>query len=94
MRLYLLPIRNKLIFIKRTIDSILKQNYNGEEYEILVADGMSDDGTRRIIEQYIQNNENIHLIDNFNMLEHKIINIKTSKILINSWSEEFCSSGE
>jgi len=59
MILYLLTIRNKLIFIKRTIDSILKQNYNGQEYEILVADGMSDDGTRRIIEQYIQNNENI-----------------------------------
>jgi len=59
MILYLLPIRNKLIFIKRTIDSILKQNYNGQEYEILVADGMSDDGTRRIIEQYIKNNENI-----------------------------------
>ena len=59
MILYLLTIRNKLIFIKRTIDSILKQNYNGQEYEILVADGMSDDGTRRIMEQYIQNNENI-----------------------------------
>jgi len=51
MILYLLPIRNKLIFIKRTIDSILKQNYNGQEYEILVADDMSDDGTRRIIIQ-------------------------------------------
>jgi len=59
MILYLLTIRNKLIFIKRTIDSKLKQNYNGQEYEILVADGMSDDGTRRIMEQYIQNNENI-----------------------------------
>jgi len=59
MILYLLTIRNKLIFIKRTIDSNLKQNYNGQEYEILVADGMSDDGTRRIMEQYIQNNENI-----------------------------------
>ena len=74
----ILPIRNEAKYIKQTLESILNQNNINQEIEILIADGMSDDGTRRIIEEYIQNNENIHLIDNFNKLGHKIINIKTS----------------
>ena len=74
----ILPIRNEAKHIKQTLDSILNQNHINQGFEILIADGMSNDGTRGIIEQYIQNNENIHLIDNFNMLGHKIINIKTS----------------
>jgi glycosyltransferase involved in cell wall biosynthesis len=90
----IIPIRNEVKSIKRIIDSILYQNDMDQQIEILIAEGMSHDGTREIIEGYLQINENIHLVDNFNMSGHKIINIKTSKILINSWSEEFCSSGE
>ena len=60
----IIPIRNEVKFIERTIDSILYQNDMDQQIEILIADGMSDDGTREIIEGYRQNNENIHLIDN------------------------------
>ena len=42
----------------------MNQKYSGQEIEILFADGMSDDGTREIIEGHIQNNGNIQLIDN------------------------------
>ena len=60
----IIPIRNEVKSIKRTIDSILYQNDMDQQIEILIADGMSHDGTREIIEDYHQNNENIHLIDN------------------------------
>ena len=74
---YLLPIRNELIFIKQTIDSILEQNYNGQAYEILVADGMSDDGTREIIQILCQKYNKIYLIDN----PGKIVSIGFNKLL-------------
>ena len=42
----------------------MNQKDSGQEIEIIFADGMSDDGTREIIEGHIQNNDNIQLIDN------------------------------
>ncbi len=60
----ILPIRNEVAFIEKTLNSILYQNPIGQGIEILIADGMSDDGTREYIEGYIQNNGNTHLIDN------------------------------
>ena len=60
----ILPIRNEIAFIEKTLNSILYQNPIGQGIEILIADGMSDDGTREYIEGYIQNNGNTHLIDN------------------------------
>ena len=55
----ILPIRNEEKYIKQTLDSILNQKHINQGFEILIADGMPNDGSRRIIEQYIQNNENI-----------------------------------
>ncbi|MBC8308712.1 MAG: glycosyltransferase family 2 protein [Pelagibacterales bacterium] len=60
---YILPIRNEFGFIEKTLQSILSQN-NGKDFEILVADGMSDDGTREIIKEYQSRNRQIKLIDN------------------------------
>ena len=45
---YIAPIRNESSFIERMINSIINQN-NNFDYEIIVADGMSTDGTRNII---------------------------------------------
>ena len=67
----IIPIRNEVKSIKRTIDSILYQNDMDQQIEILIADGMSHDGTREIIEDYHQNNENIHLIDNPENLQQR-----------------------
>ena len=60
----ILPIRNEAKHIKQTIDSILNQNHIDKGFEILIADGMSNDGTREIIEEYIKTNGNIQLIEN------------------------------
>lgn len=60
----ILPIRNEANFIKQSIVSILAQDYPQDQIEILLADGMSTDGTREIINEYQQRHPNIRLIDN------------------------------
>jgi len=60
----ILPIRNEINFISNTLDSIINQDYPDGNLEIIIADGMSDDGTRGIIKDYIQINSNIQLINN------------------------------
>ena len=44
-----LPIRNEAGYIERSLGALLAQDYPAERMEILVMDGMSDDGTRDII---------------------------------------------
>jgi glycosyltransferase involved in cell wall biosynthesis len=57
----IIPCRNEVKYISKNIDSILKQNYEGE-IEVLIVDGLSDDGTRDIVEKY--SNAKVRLIDN------------------------------
>lgn len=44
----ILPIRNEAAYIERCLQAVLNQDYAGE-MEILIADGMSTDGTREKI---------------------------------------------
>ena len=70
-----MPVFNEAIFIKNAIDSILFQNTLKEKYEVLIADGMSTDGTREIIKSYQNNNENIFLLNNPNRIVSTGFNI-------------------
>lgn len=60
----ILPIRNEANFIKKSIESILSQDYPQDQIEILTVDGMSTDKTRKIVQVYQQNHPQIHIIDN------------------------------
>ena len=57
------PIRNEKQYIASSLDSILNQAQNSP-IEILIADGMSTDGTRKIIKEYQKYNSSIHILDN------------------------------
>ncbi len=59
----ILPIRNEIQFIEKTIESILSQGSN-EDIEIIIADGMSNDGTRDKLSKMQKGNPNIRVIDN------------------------------
>jgi glycosyltransferase involved in cell wall biosynthesis len=59
-----IPVRNEHAFIARTLDRMLAQDYPADRMEIIVADGMSDDGTREIVRQYTDRHPQIRLIDN------------------------------
>jgi succinoglycan biosynthesis protein ExoA len=58
------PCRNEIRFIRAFLDSVLQQDITGLNVEVLVADGMSDDGTREVLEQYERTLPGFRVIDN------------------------------
>lgn len=48
----IIPCRNEQRFIGSCLDSILSGDYPPELLEIIVADGMSDDGTREVLQTF------------------------------------------
>lgn len=59
-----MPVRNEARFIGATLERLLEQEYPPERFEILVVDGMSDDGTRQIVEAVAASHQQVRLIDN------------------------------
>lgn len=49
----IMPIRNEARFIERSLGSVLSQDYPSERMEVIIVDGMSDDGTQEIVQQMI-----------------------------------------
>jgi glycosyltransferase involved in cell wall biosynthesis len=47
----IMPIRNEAAFIERSLGAVLRQDYPADLMEVIIADGMSSDGTRDIIRQ-------------------------------------------
>jgi glycosyltransferase involved in cell wall biosynthesis len=61
----IIPCRNEVRHIAAFLDSLLAQRLDsGCEIEILMADGMSDDGTREVLRQYSARAAQVRLIDN------------------------------
>ena len=61
----IIPCKNEFKFIRTCLDSILANNYPKDKIEILVIDGMSNDGTREIVsEEYVSGYNFIRLLDN------------------------------
>jgi succinoglycan biosynthesis protein ExoA len=58
-----MPVRNEADAIGATIDSILSQTYPGP-IEIVVADGMSTDGTREVLDEVSSSSSRIRYVDN------------------------------
>ncbi len=46
-----MPIRNEAHFIERSLGAVLQQDYPADKLEIVIADGMSDDQTIRLIQR-------------------------------------------
>jgi len=71
----IIPCRNEKNYISMCIDSFLKQSYPMELMEIVIADGMSDDGTKDILEEYSQKYSNVRVIDNKGLSAPKGMNL-------------------
>lgn len=69
------PVRNELEHIKQCLDSLLSQDFDKSKIEILIVDGMSEDGTRLIVKEYAENNQNIKLLDNPKKIVSSAMNI-------------------
>jgi GT2 family glycosyltransferase len=58
------PCRNERQFIAACLESVINSAYPKERLEILVADGMSDDGTRDVIHAIAARDPRVKLLDN------------------------------
>jgi glycosyltransferase involved in cell wall biosynthesis len=59
-----LPCRNEAGYIEDCLNSILAQQLPGGNLEILVADGVSNDGTREFLERFSAENPKVRLLNN------------------------------
>jgi glycosyltransferase involved in cell wall biosynthesis len=60
----IIPCRNEVLYIGACLDCIIRQTYPQDRMEVLVIDGMSDDGTRKVLSEYKRNHANIRVLDN------------------------------
>ncbi|MDD3915157.1 MAG: glycosyltransferase family 2 protein [Bacteroidales bacterium] len=71
--------RNDAPFIKQVLDKISEQNFS--DYEILIFDNASTDGTREIIDHY--NNIRLFFIQNGSYIPGKVLNLAFENCLGN-----------
>jgi glycosyltransferase involved in cell wall biosynthesis len=71
----IIPCRNEEKFIGDCLNSIIANDYPKENLEVLVIDGMSEDGTRAVIESYARQYPWIRLIENPRKITPVALNI-------------------
>lgn len=59
-----IPCWNEARFVAGFLDSVLGTTYPADRMEVLLIDGMSDDGTREIARRYALRDPRLRLIDN------------------------------
>jgi succinoglycan biosynthesis protein ExoA len=58
------PCRNEIAHIQSFLDSLLAQDLRGLDVEIIIADGMSVDGTRDVLRDFEEEHPQIQVIEN------------------------------
>jgi glycosyltransferase involved in cell wall biosynthesis len=71
----ILPCRNEARYIAACLDSILATAYPRQQLEILIVDGMSSDGTRRIVRELTGRHPELRLLDNAQRIVPTALNI-------------------
>lgn len=69
------PIYNEVRYIKGCIESIVAQDYPKDSLEVLFVDGMSLDGTRDVVQQFMSLYPFIKLLDNPKKITPTALNI-------------------
>ena len=64
----IMPVRNESGYIKRSLAAVFAQDYPADSFEVIVADGMSSDGTREIVREWQAQRPNLKMIDNHGMI--------------------------
>jgi succinoglycan biosynthesis protein ExoA len=60
----IVPCRNEVKHIRGFLDSVFEQDLAGFDWEVIVADGMSDDGTWPLLEEYARRQPRLRLLRN------------------------------
>jgi len=75
----IIPMRNEESYIEKCVKSLIDQNYPKDCYEVIVVDGMSDDGSTNIVQSLSNNYSNIFLLENPNFFTSFGLNIGIRK---------------
>ena len=59
-----IPVRNEVRYIPRCLQAISDQDYPSDRIEVLIADGMSDDGTFELLQEWAAQAANRHVFQN------------------------------
>jgi len=70
-----IPVRNEAGYIGRCVESIYAQDFAGREFEVLIVDGMSDDGTTAILKALKVKYNNLNILYNSNKTVSHGVNI-------------------
>jgi glycosyltransferase involved in cell wall biosynthesis len=60
----IVPCQNEYTYIAGFLDSVLAQKFTKGAFEVIISDGLSDDGTRDLLEVYRLKYPQIRIIDN------------------------------
>lgn len=60
----IMPVRDEARFITRSLGAVLAQDYPLDRMEVIVADGMSGDGTREVVLRLAASDPRVTLVDN------------------------------
>ena len=74
-----IPCRNEQAFIGACIYSVLDSDYSSEALEILVCDGMSEDGTAEVVNTISKAHPNVKLLQNQKQTTPYALNLGISK---------------
>lgn len=71
----IVPCRNERAHIEQCLSSIASSRFPQDSLEILVIDGMSEDGTRAIVADFAQRHPHVRLLDNPRRVTPTALNI-------------------
>ena len=71
----IVPMRNEEAYIAKCLSSLIEQDYPKDSMEVLVVDGLSDDRSREIVEEFGEKYPFIRLLDNLRRIVPTAMNI-------------------
>ena len=82
----IMPIRNENNFIEESLNAIITQSYDSDKIEIIIADGLSDDGTVETLKKYKNKFNNIKIIKNIEKIVptgfNRALSLATGEVII------------
>lgn len=71
----IVPIRNEADFIEACLSSILRSDYPASQLQVIVVDGMSDDGSQAIVQRMIDGDGRIQMFSNPDRIVPRAMNL-------------------